>query len=101
MRSCARGIMAERIPVYSMQNELLGYATQALARKLKKQGVAEVFTKDPFSLVVSRVPMLDHPFMKEVIMAKKEQTPTKTTQPTEKPPQQGIDETKVPVMAQA
>lgn len=98
MRCCARGIIAERIPVYSMQNELLGYATQALARKLKKQEVAEVFTKDQFSLVVSRVPMLDHPLMKEVIMAKKEQIPTQT--PTEKP-QQGIDETKVPVMAQA
>lgn len=98
MRCCARGIMAERIPVYSMQNELLGYATQALARKLKKQEVAEVFTKDPFSLVVSRVPMLDHPLMKEVIMAKKEQTPTQT--PTTEKTQQGIDETKVPVMAQ-
>jgi hypothetical protein len=78
------------IPIYSMQNQLIGYASPGLARKLKRQGVAEEFTRDPYSLVVTQVPMLDHPLLKEATMAKKDPKPLQ---------RQGINENKVPLMA--
>lgn len=80
------------IPIYSMQNQVIGYANPGLARKLRKHGVAEEFTRDPYSLVVTQVPMLDHPLLKEAVMAKKQQQVST---------QKGVDETKIPVMALA
>lgn len=86
-----RSTMSGRIPVYSMQDELIGYASNGLARKLKQQGVAEVFTKDPYTLRVAEVPMLDHPLLKEVTMAQREQSKNAAKKP-------GIDESKISVM---
>lgn len=76
------------VPVYGLQNDVIGFATPRNARRMREEGVVMVFTRDPFAVVVKDVASLSHPLTKEAVMAKRTQTAAKPATTTPQTPEQ-------------
>jgi len=59
------------VPVYGLQNDIIGFASPRNARRMREEGVCSVFTRDPFTVMLKDKAFLSHPLTKEAIMAKK------------------------------
>lgn len=59
------------VPVYGVQNYIIGFASPRNARRMREDGIVSVFTRDPFAVMLKDATFLSHPLVKEAIMAKK------------------------------